>query len=208
MELSPFNLLKLCIVLWTTTFSQFVASANCTIKPLVWPIHNQSFVDTNGEIVAVNRGLSVTFPGNNPLSLRLTFAWNDTRLRSAADCAYGNSTYFNYCEGASGSVLWPNSTGFTQINSQGDGLTDPPPIDTNNVVYGEVEASFFGNTSLPIPIEIYSKDFGFATPYKSFLALGPKSAVLQRLLDGQLIPSKVIGLFFGSRSVSNPTNGE
>jgi len=199
--------LQLLVALWAMTFYSFVDSSDCNIKPLVLLFYNQSYTDADLNIVAINRGAGVTFPDDHPVALRLTCVWNDTRMRSAKDCDRNNNTYFNSCEGASGSVFWLNSTGFVQIGSKEDGLTDPPPMGTSDVIYGETEVNM-SNTNLKIPIQVYSKDFGTGNPYKSFLALGPKSTVLQRLLDGQFIPSKVIGLFYGSRSVDKPTDGK
>jgi len=82
-----------------------------------------------------------------------------------------------------------------------------------NVVRGIGLAEFDDGPSINLPIEVWSDpklklEYNQPAPNKSVLALGPKSSVLQRILDANIVPSKFMGLFFGSRSQFNFTNGE
>jgi hypothetical protein len=189
-------------------FVTSVQSTACDISPLVLPIRNAYF--NVGGITAVNRGIAVILD-NQVLGLRPTFCWNGTRIRSAQDCPSSSTDLggFNGCQGASGSVYdasSPNS--FTPIGASAWAVPDPPPLGAH-YIFGEASAGLDSGKPLIIPFEVWSKtDFGSATPNKSFIALGPDSNFLQALLNDGRIPSKTIGIFYGSRSVANPSDGE
>jgi len=174
---------------------------------LVWLIQNGTFNDVEG----VNRGITLQLPGNQLLGLRPTTCHNVTWIRDSRDCT-GNATQIVICEGVSGSIFDPTDPGFVrQPNSIFDSnipFVDADPVNAK-FIKGEALGQFDGGpNNISIPLVVWREDFGSQTPNKSFIALGPESAILQRLLDGGYIPSKVISIFYGSRSVSKPTNGK
>jgi hypothetical protein len=180
-------------------------ATSCLIKPLVWPLRNQTF--NLGALVAVNRGVAVELDGQ-PLGLRPTFCWNGTRLRSAQDCASANVSAFNLCQGQSGSVY--NATlqdSFETLGESAWTVPDPPPVNARWSI-GQASATFDGGQKLDIPFEVWSENFAGATPNKSFLALGPDSNVVAALLDAGYLPSRAMGVFYGSRSATRWTNGQ
>jgi hypothetical protein len=196
--------LLLCVLL-LSLFGR-VAAYDCRIPPLVWPLRNQTF--NIGALVAVNRGVAITLD-NQALGLRPTFCWNGTRIRSAQDCPSPstNLTGFNVCQGQSGSVY--DSTqpdAFTTLDASAWTVPDAPPINTR-WSRGKAPALFDSGQTLDIPFEVWSEDFGNGTPNKSFLALGPQSNVVETLLDAGYAPSSTMGVFYGSRSVAQPTDG-
>ena len=186
------------------------AAYSCLVRPLVWPLRNQTF--NIGALVAVNRGVGIVLD-NQALGLRPTFCWNGTRIRSAQDCpapsgAAANVTGFNACQGQSGSVYdatLPDA--FVTLDSSAWTVPDAPPLGARSS-RGRALATFDSGQTLEIPFEVWSEDFGTATPNKSFLALGPESNVIKTLLDAGYAPSSAMGMFYGSRSEANPTSGE
>jgi hypothetical protein len=196
--------LLLCALL-LSLFSR-VASYNCSIPPLVWPLRNQTF--NIGALVAVNRGIGISL-NNQALGLRPTFCWNGTRIRSAHDCPSPstNLTAFNSCQGQSGSVYDVTEPGaFSPLDASAWTVPDAPPVNAH-WNHGKAPALFDSGQTLDIPFESWSENFGTATPNKSFLALGPESNVVQALLDAGYAPSSTMGVFYGSRSVAKPSDG-
>lgn len=188
------------------SLADLVQSYSCQIQPLVWRLQNSTFND----VVGINRGVTCELPGNQVVGLRPTTCHNVSWIRNSGDCT-GNTTDIIVCEGESGSLFDPSVSGFTrEVDSVFDShipFIDPDPFNAR-VIKGEALAQFDGGPNMSIPLVVWSEDFGSQTPNKSFIAFGPESSILQRLLDGSFIPSKVLGIFYGSRSVSNPTDGE
>ena len=188
-----------------------VQAYDCSIPPVTFKLQNATFKND----VTVNRGVKIELPGDQIVGLRISFCPNNTRIRSSLDCT-GNSTEYVACQGASGSIFNPITPGFEQeLDSvwEASVLTlDAPPTGAN-VVRGIGLAEFDDGPSINLPIEVWSDpklklEYNQRAPNKSVLALGPKSSVLQRILDANIVPSKFMGLFFGSRSQFNFTNGE
>lgn len=186
--------------------ADLVQSYSCQIPPLVWPLKNGTFNDVEG----VNKGVTCELPGNQVVGLRPTTCHNVSWIRDSKDCT-GNSTEIVVCEGESGSLFDPTVSGFTREVDSVFGsripFIDPDPVNAR-VIKGEALAQFDPGPDISIPLVVWSENFGSQSPNKSFIAIGPESSILQRLLDGAYIPSKVLGIFYGSRSVSNPTDGE
>jgi hypothetical protein len=185
------------------------AAYSCQVPPLVWQLRNQTF--NIGALVAINRGVGIVLD-NQALGLRPTFCWNGTRIRSFQDCSPSNPpanvTDFNRCQGQSGSVYDSTLPGsFVPLDASAWTVLDAPPGNAR-FSRGKASATFDSGQTLDIPFEVWSEDFGAVMPNKSFLALGPKSNVLQTLLDAGYAPSSAMGVFYGSRSVSQPTFGE
>jgi hypothetical protein len=195
----------LCRLLFTGAF-------DCSIPPQSLKLQNATF--KNGQ--AVNRGISASLPGNQIVGLRPTFVFNNTRLRNSADCSYNNAndSQFVICEGESGSVFNPNVPDFQQLLGSDWAkeveTVDPPPLGlVPEQGLGFVQ--FDSGSGLQLPMEVWSHpglEANSGTPNRSFVALGPKSSLLERLIDGGNIPSRALGLFYGSRSVELPTDGE
>jgi hypothetical protein len=184
------------------------AATSCQIKPLVWPLRNQTF--NIGALVAVNRGIAISLDGQ-ALGLRPTFCWNGTRIRSSQDCGSpaANVSAFNLCQGESGSVYDATQPGaFTPLETSAWTVPDAPPVNAR-WSRGRAPATFDSGQTLDIPFEVWSEAFpASVTPNKSFLALGPESNVVQALLDAGYAPSSAMGVFYGSRSVAKWSDGE
>lgn len=172
---------------------------------MVWLIQNGTFNDVEG----VNKGITCELPGNQLVGLRVTTCHNVSWIRDWGDCT-GNASEIVACEGASGSIFDPTVSGFTrEVDSVFNShipFIDADPVNAR-AIKGEVIGQFDGGPNISIPLVVWSENFGSQTPNKSFLAMGPEPSILQRLLDGGYIPSKVLGVFYGSGSVFNPTNG-
>jgi hypothetical protein len=88
---------------------------------------------------------------------------------------------------------------------------DPLPAGITATRKGIAMVQFDDGPKLALPVEVWSKpdmQLPELSLTKSYLPLGPESSLLDRLLNQSYIPSRFIGLFFGSRSLSNPINGE
>src|SRR2546423_1620334 len=181
-----------------------VRAYGCGISPVTFELQNKNDATISG-------GVKIKLPGNQIVGLRISFCPNNTRIRSSVDCI-GNST----CQGASGSTFDPSAQDFRQVlDSQWEAsvLTlDAPPTEAR-VVRGIGLADFDGGPKINLPIEVWSDpklklELNKRAPNRSVLALGPKSSVLQRLLDAGIVPSNFMGLFYGSRAQFNFTDGE
>jgi hypothetical protein len=207
MSRSPGKIAWAAAALAALLLSGHSAATSCSIPPLVWPLRNQTF--NIGALQAVNRGVAVVLD-NQALGLRPTFCWNGTRIRSAQDCVSPsvNVSAFNLCQGQSGSVYDVTQPGaFVTLDQSAWTVPDAPPENTK-WSRGRAPATFDSGQTLEIPFEVWSEAFpAGVTPNKSFIALGPSSNVVQALLDAGYAPSSSMGVFYGSRSVANPSNG-
>jgi hypothetical protein len=206
---SAFGFLILC------QLSILIAAYDCNIPPLSLKIQNISL--DNG--IAINRGIGLQLPGEQYAGLRFSFTWNNTRIRSNLDCSYIDENISQYaaCQGVSGSVFDPLNPGFNrQLSNSWDfevETVDTPPPGAQ-LEYGVALTKFEDGPSFELPVEVWSspvltKDWSdWVTPQRSFLALGPQSSLLERLLDLAYIPSRGFGLYYGSRSVKYPTDGK
>lgn len=179
-----------------------VAVNNCSVPPLLLPLKNNTLDDG----VALNRGVPVTL-GGQPEGFRTTFTLNNTRIRNAQDCdLQGGAANATGCEGASGGVFdIDNTFAIAPDGTWNVSTIDPPPAGAT-VLQGYDLAFFPGNISIPqFPFEVWSNS---QATNKSALALGPSSSVLSILLAIGAIPSKTMGLFFGSRSQNQPADGQ
>jgi hypothetical protein len=144
-----------------------------------------------------------------PIGLRLNFNKNNTGLRNSLDCDGGNTTAkVSQCRGASGGVFnIEGSKTFTAVTNQDWKVPAPDVIGSGiHIVRGYDKAIFRSNvTDSQFPLEIWSN---LTATNRSALGLGIRSSVLSSLLDVGVIPSTEIGLYFGSRSVERPDNGE
>jgi hypothetical protein len=78
---------------------------------------------------------------------------------------------------------------------------------------GIASAQFDDGPRVDLPIAVWNNPamqlvYGISNPAKSVLGMGLKSDLLQSFLNASLIPSTFMGLFFGSRSLSKPVDGE
>lgn len=172
-------------------------AVNTTAPPLSLRWYNITLDDGIG----FNRGIYVLLgnPGQ-PLGLRATTLYVNTRIRNARDCAYGNETTATGCDGASGSSFDMENSRTHQKAPPGEwkvGAIDPH--DSTEIITQGYDTAKFNNIPeiVDFPIEVWSK---LKATNKSALALGPKSSFIQKLVDTGRVPSHVFGLFFGSRS--------
>ncbi|KAH8887866.1 hypothetical protein GQ53DRAFT_808820 [Thozetella sp. PMI_491] len=181
-------------------------ASNCSVSPLVLPITNVTFPDG----VAVNRGIRLVL-GGQVQGLRMSTILNNTRVRNVLDCP-SNSTGLTTCEGTSGSVYKTVGSSFQQVPNLKDwnvSVVDPRPSGATTVVQGYDNATFVGVNSSAIvpdfPFEVWANHDALN---KSALALGPKSSVLERLVDHDLAPSSQFSIDYGSRSELYPRDGQ
>lgn len=143
------------------------------------------------------------------LGLRLDFTRNNSGLRNYLDCSSaGSRSNISQCIGASGGVFDLNSsTTFHAVTNNAWNVTsiDPSPNGAH-IIRGYDVADFGPNASVPeFPFEVWSAS---ATSNRSSLGLGINSSVLSSLVGAGVAPSPEIGLFYGSRSIGHPSNGE
>ena len=172
-----------------------VAAKHCGVQPRSLPITNY----TLGDGVALNRGIFVQI-GGEALSLRISTGFSNTRLRNRRDCQQGNATAESGCVGASGSIFDLDKSNTWQRAAAGAwnvSVVDPrEPGET--ILEGWDVAQFGAGPSIPsFPLEVWSNQ---ASENKSGLAFGPESSFLDWFLLAKQVPSKVFGIFFGSRS--------
>jgi hypothetical protein len=72
---------------------------------------------------------------------------------------------------------------------------------------GIADARFDDGPHVDLPIAVWNNP-AILNPAKSVLGIGLKSDLLQSFLNAGVIPSKFMGLFFGSRSLHKPVNGD
>jgi hypothetical protein len=133
------------------------------------------------------------------------------------DCQRGNSNVIQACQGASGSTFalgvyegWnPLSDSFWAAKVQ---TVDSLPSGAISEK-GIADVLFDDGPDVNLPIAVWNNPtmqlvYGVSSPAKSVLGMGPKSDLLQTLLNASMIPSKFMGLFFGSRSLNRPVDGE
>src|SRR5882762_5418617 len=136
--------------------------------------------------------------------MRMTFNLNNTRLRNAEDCLLlsPNTTAIIACQGSSGSIFSPDQSqtwtpvieGSWNVSS----IDYRPSVNSTTVIQGYDVAKLSGVPEITdFPFEVWS-DASAAN--KSAIAFGQDSSFVQKLADLGTIPSKVLGLFFGSRS--------
>lgn len=196
------SLVLLCFLSALLHSSDFVLADQCSISPLSLPIANITLADG----VTANRGTQIQI-GGELLGLRLSTLIENVRVRNARDCQLGNATVASGCQGSSGSTYdltktptWVGAPSGTFNVS----VIDPFDPGTT-VVNGWDMVKFFSTPILSgFPIEVWSSQ---TSTNKSGLALGPQSSVLDRLDNATLIPSKMFGLFYGSRSQLHGVDG-
>ncbi|OCK81145.1 hypothetical protein K432DRAFT_381582 [Lepidopterella palustris CBS 459.81] len=189
------------------------ASPNCSIPPLLLPVMNNTFSDG----VGLNRGISLSIGTPGQLAgMRMTMNLNNTRLRNAADCNVlaPNNSAVVACRGSSSSTFDPDlSTSWMPV-LEGDwnvsSIDFRPTGNGTTVIQGYDKAVLSANNTAGLlipgfPFEVWSDA---SSPNKSALGLGADSSFLQSLAVLGYIPSKVLGLFYGSRSESRPYDGE
>lgn len=183
-------------------FSSVGSAGNCSIAPLSLPWTNYTLPDG----IAVNRGIFVEL-GGQPASIRCSTTISNTRIRNARDCQLQNATTQSTCQGASGSNFDPlRSKTWRAATPQNWKVTviDPHRAD-ETVLEGYDVAKFHGGLEISdLPFEVWSN---LNSDNKSGLALGPNSSFLEKLVRSEAAPSKVIGLFFGSRSETQGVDG-
>ncbi|KAI9786587.1 MAG: hypothetical protein M1839_006136 [Geoglossum umbratile] len=198
----PRNALPLVVFLIAGWPSPSVAANTCG-KALVLPLKNNTLSDG----VVANRGVPVDLGGQSQ-GLRVTFSLNNTRVRNSRDCeaaARGNASAKSDCEGASGGVFAIDNTFVKAPDGQWKvTFVDPLPAGAA-VSQGYDVATFTGGVKIQdFPFEVWSDA---ASTSRSAFALGRGSSVVSRFYDAGLVPSKVIGMFFGSRSMSRGVDG-
>ncbi|CZR56002.1 uncharacterized protein PAC_05890 [Phialocephala subalpina] len=184
-----------------------VTRANdCTIPPLVLAIKNNTL---SGDGIALNRGIAAKFgDGKQIEGLRLDFTRNNTGLRNSLDCSTGSQSTISQCIGASGGVFIINaSTSFNAATSDSWNVTsiDASPNGAH-ITYGYDTVTFGPNDTIPsFPFDVWSDT---TSANRSSLGMGRNSSVLSSLLGAGVIPSPEFGLYYGSRSMNNPSDGE
>ena len=185
-----------------------VFAVNCNGPPISLPWINNTLQDG----VAVERGIYVGMGANQILGLRATTTFNNSRVRNARDCQQlGNASAQSGCQGSSGSSF--------DISQSKTWVAAPPgawnvtTIDTHQsdetVIDGYDTATFVTSTNSPVtvpnfPLEVWSD---LNSDNMSGLALGPDSSFLDKLVSSGTAPSRVFGLFFGSRSELQAADG-
>jgi hypothetical protein len=177
-----------------------MASNNCSVAPLYLPIQNNTLDDG----VASNRGIYCQL-GNQQEGFRITFTLNTTRIRNSRDCdLQGNATAVTGCEGASGGVYSTNGTFEAAPPGTFNSTLDPAPMGAQ-VINGYDTATFFAGLTVPkFPFQVWSKQ---DATNKSTMAFGADSSVLKALRHVNVIPSRFMGIFMGSRSQNQPLDG-
>lgn len=131
------------------------------------------------------------------------------------DCRQGsfNDSEIRGCQGASGSTFklgdyqgWkPLSDSFWAAKTQ---TVDPLQPGTS-ARKGIARILFDDGPNVELPVVVWSNPaMGSVSPAKSVFGLGPKSDLLLSFLNASIIPSSFMGLFFGSRSLNEPFDGE
>ncbi|MCJ1230812.1 hypothetical protein MMC12_007486 [Toensbergia leucococca] len=194
------TLTLLCIV--SVFCLKAVLANDCSILPRSLPLTNY----TLGDAVARNRGIFVQI-GGEPLGLRISTIINNTRVRNIRDCEEGNATAETGCAGASGSDFDVERSTTWQAAAPRDWnvSTVDPHEGGETVVEGWDQAEFYGTGPIPgFPLEVWSD---LASDNKSGLAFGPESSFLDWFLQAGKVPSRVFGIFFGSRSQLQGVDG-
>ncbi|KAI9672443.1 MAG: hypothetical protein M1829_004522 [Trizodia sp. TS-e1964] len=176
-----------------------------SISPISLPLTNITLHDG----VAANRGLYL-LAGSQPLGLRATTLFNNTRCRNVRDCQLGNATANSNCDGSSGSSF--DISASKSWTPAAPGTWNVAIIDLHDgqetVADGDEVVTLGSIPPLPaipsFPLEIWSNA---RSGNRSGLALGPSSSFLRQLLLANAVPSTVFGLFFGSRSQLQPVDG-
>lgn len=208
----PLGLSLLGLICWHLSAT---AAYDCSIAPISLKLQNATF--KNG--VAINRGIEINLGDNQTVGLRPSWVWNNTRIRNKSDCTANNanSTQETACEGASGSVFEPDNSFTELVDNQWDSqvrTVDAPPI-LATLERGVTQAQFADGTTVTLATEIWSAPSMPVSATdsqkganKSLLALGPDSSVLETFLNNSKVPSSFHSIFFGSRSLDYPTDGE
>ena len=196
--------MKALLVILATFVVDVALSADvCSIPPFSYPLRNYT-ISQGGFI---QRGVYVNI-GGQAQSLRLSTLYNNTNVRNAQDCQTGNSSQNAICVSNSGSVV-----DVTKV----DGWTYAPPNQWNvsmvdplgpdqRAIQGWAGAQFEtgpATPGFPLAVSTYGKNFNI-----SQLSIGPSSDFLDWLVAEGLAPSKIVGLFFGSRSQLQGADGE
>jgi hypothetical protein len=188
-----------------------IVASDCNIPPISLKSKNISLDNS----IAINRGIGLQLPGEQYAGLRLSLISNNTSIRSSLDCTSIDEDISQYtaCQGASGSLFVPLHPDFDrQLSNSSDfevEAEDTPPLGTQ-LEYGIALAKFDSGPSFELPLKVWSSPVptkgwsDWIKPQRSFLALGPQSSLLERLLDLAYIPSRGFGLYYGSRSVKYP----
>ncbi|KAH0558549.1 hypothetical protein GP486_004792 [Trichoglossum hirsutum] len=186
------------------------SAPNCRAAPALLPITNITY----GGGAAANRGIRVKV-GGQVLNLRPTTLLNEIRVRNGQDCSEISVPDTRDCFSEIGSLFSPeNSTSFHQTN-----IIFISAVDHLGHITGEALISGYDKVQLHggdigLPVEVWSSTRGTNRSgsdqglRRSGLPLGPESSVIKRLLDTGAIPSRVLGLFFGSRSQTRGADGE
>ncbi|MCJ1475708.1 hypothetical protein MMC13_004371 [Lambiella insularis] len=185
---------------WISAFLYFlffdkITADSCGTPPLLLPITNYTLADG----VALNRGVGVQV-GSQILGLRLSTRLANTRLRNADDCQQGNASIETQCAGSTGSIFdLTKSKTWSQAGPGGWNVSAIDPHEAGeSIVDGWDMAKLFSTSSVPgFPMEVWSNA---ASDNRSGLAIGPNSSFLEWLSSASLVPSKVLGIYFGSRS--------
>ncbi|KAF8848779.1 acid protease, partial [Acephala macrosclerotiorum] len=140
--------------------------------------------------------------------LRLDFTRNNTGIRNSLDCSTGSQSTISQCIGASGGVFILNaSSSFDAATSDSWNVTsiDAAPNGAH-ITYGYDTVTFGLNDTIPsFPFDVWSDT---TSANRSSLGLGRNSSVLSSLMGAGVIPSPEFGLYYGSRSMNNPSDGE
>ncbi|KAF4634073.1 hypothetical protein G7Y89_g4042 [Cudoniella acicularis] len=182
-----------------------VAANNCSIPPLVLKIENNTL---SGDGIALNRGIACSV-GGEVEGLRLDFSRNNTSFRNSLDCASAGSTSnISQCIGASGGVydLTASSTFHAVTNNAWNVSSIDPSANGAHIIRGYDTAIFGPNVTISnFPFETWSDP---TSANRSALGFGIDSSVVSSFLGSGSAPSPEFGLFYGSRSVAYPTDGE
>ena len=176
---------------------------DCNTRPISFPIRN--FTISQGAFE--QRGVYANL-GGQASSLRLSTLFNNTSIRNSQDCSQGNSTENAVCVANSGGVVdISKSTGWAYAppNQWNVSRVDPPATG-QKVIQGWDTVQFENGTATPgFPLQVSTKS---GDSNYSELSIGPSSSFLDWLMASKLAPSKVVGLYYGSRSQSEGVDGE
>ena len=183
----------------------FGLSALTASSPLTLVLKN----NTLSSGIAINRGVGLELNGEL-LSIRLTTLLNNVRLRNSKDCPE-NRTLETECQGSSGSVYDLDKYPFDRVGEEEWSqrvVADPYHPGDIHPVQGFATANITTTPQISeisnLPIQVWSNK---QSSNKSGLALGPSSSFVKRLFEMGVVPGTSWGLFFGSRSQLNSTDG-
>ena len=142
----------------------------------------------------MNRDINIQLGGQS-ISVRTTTMLSNVRIRNARDCDFGNGTTQSESQDTAGSSFDIQKSPTWVTTSQD--TWNMTTVDAHNEDGYDV-AQFYDLSEISgFSFEVWSNT---NSDNQSGLALSPNSSFIEALVDAEVIPSCVFGLFFGSRN--------